>query len=92
MTVVEWLVEQMINKMDIRIENTTIGLDLLEQAKEMEKEQTQSLKDDAELNHKIIVKQEEFLQRLEHAVGVRDKYIVLLESQLKIQDSYITKK
>ena len=92
MTVVEWLVEQMINKMDIRIENTTIGLDLLEQAKEMEKEQTQSLKDDAELNRKIIVKQEEFLQRLEHAVDIRDKYIVLLESQLKIQDSYITKK
>ena len=38
-TAVEWLAEQMIIHMDIRIENTTIGLNLLEQAKEMEKEQ-----------------------------------------------------
>ena len=53
--------------------------------------QIQSLKDDAELNRKIIVKQEEFLQRLEHAVEIRDKYIVLLESQLRIQDIAINR-
>ena len=86
MTAVEWLVEQM--KLD-ELFNADY---FIEQAKEMEREQIQSLKDDAELNHKTIVKQEEFLQRLEHAVGIRDKYIVLLESQLKIQDNYITKK
>lgn len=38
-TAVEWLVEQMIYQMDIRIENTTIGCELFEQAKEMEKQQ-----------------------------------------------------
>ena len=38
-TAVEWLVEQMIYQMDIRIENTTIGCELFEQAKTMEKEQ-----------------------------------------------------
>ena len=38
-TAVEWLVGQMIYQMDIRIENTTIGCELFEQAKEMEKQQ-----------------------------------------------------
>jgi len=38
-TAVEWLVEQMIYKLGIRIENTTDGCELFEQAKEMEKEQ-----------------------------------------------------
>ena len=37
-TAVEWLVEQMINQMELRIENTQIGIQLFEQAKEMEKE------------------------------------------------------
>jgi hypothetical protein len=36
-TTVEWLVEQMINKLGTRIENTTEGCELFEQAKEMEK-------------------------------------------------------
>jgi len=38
-TAVEWLVEQMINQLDIRIENITNGIELFEQAKAMEKEQ-----------------------------------------------------
>ena len=38
-TAVEWLVEQMINQMCIRIKNTTIGVELFEQSKEMEKQQ-----------------------------------------------------
>ena len=38
-TAVEWLVEQMINKMGIRIENTTIGVELFEQAQGMFEEQ-----------------------------------------------------
>ena len=38
-TAVEWLIEQMIYQMAIRIENTTIGCELFEQAKEMEKQQ-----------------------------------------------------
>jgi hypothetical protein len=38
-TAVEWLVEQMIDKLGIRIENTTEGCELFEQAKAMEKEQ-----------------------------------------------------
>ena len=38
-TAVEWLVEQMIYQMATRIENTTIGCELFEQAKEMEKQQ-----------------------------------------------------
>jgi hypothetical protein len=41
-TAVEWLAEQMIIHMDIRIENTTIGLNLLEQAEKMEKEQIEN--------------------------------------------------
>ena len=36
---VEWLVEQISYQMDIRIENTTIGCDLFEQAKAMHKEE-----------------------------------------------------
>jgi len=39
-TAVEWLVEQLIIEMDIRIENTIIGTNLFKEAKEMEKEQT----------------------------------------------------
>lgn len=38
-TAVEWLVEEMILRLAIRIENTFDGNDLLKQAKEMEKEQ-----------------------------------------------------
>jgi hypothetical protein len=38
-TAVEWLVEQMINQMGIRIQNTEIGIHLFDQAKEMEKRQ-----------------------------------------------------
>lgn len=38
-TAVEWLVEEMILRLSIRIENTFDGNDLLKQAKEMEKEQ-----------------------------------------------------
>jgi hypothetical protein len=38
-TAVEWLVEEMINKLGSRIENTTEGCELFEQAKKMEKEQ-----------------------------------------------------
>ena len=38
-TAVEWLVEQMINQLDIRIENITTGIELFEQAKAMEREQ-----------------------------------------------------
>ena len=38
-TAVEWLIKQMDIRMDIRIENTTIGEELLEQTKEMGKQQ-----------------------------------------------------
>jgi hypothetical protein len=38
-TAVEWLVEQLIIEMDIRIENTIIGTNLFKEAKEMEKDQ-----------------------------------------------------
>jgi hypothetical protein len=38
-TAVEWLVEQLTSQMSIRIENTIIGCDLFEKAKEMEKQQ-----------------------------------------------------
>jgi hypothetical protein len=38
-TAVEWLVEQMINQMGIRIENTTVGIELFDNAKVMEREQ-----------------------------------------------------
>jgi len=36
---IDWLVEQISYQMDIRIENTTIGCDLFEQAKAMHKEE-----------------------------------------------------
>jgi hypothetical protein len=38
-TSIEWLIEQMIYEMGIRIENTTIGCELFEQAKEMHKQE-----------------------------------------------------
>jgi hypothetical protein len=38
-TAVEWLIEQMICQMDIRIENTTIGVQLLEQANQIFEQQ-----------------------------------------------------
>ena len=38
-TAVEWLIEQLINNMGIRIENTTIGCEIVNKAKQMEKEQ-----------------------------------------------------
>ena len=39
MTAVEWLVEQLTSQMSIRIENTSIGCDLFEQAKQMFEQQ-----------------------------------------------------
>jgi hypothetical protein len=41
-TAVKWLVEQMIDKLGIRIENTTEGCELFNQAKAMEKEQIEN--------------------------------------------------
>jgi hypothetical protein len=38
-TSIEWLIEQMIYEMGIRIENTTIGCELFEQAKEIHKQE-----------------------------------------------------
>jgi len=38
-TAVEWLIEQMLNQMELRIENTQTGIGLFEQAKEMDKQQ-----------------------------------------------------
>jgi hypothetical protein len=38
-TAVEWLIEEIINHLGIRIENTKDGVNLINQAKEMEKEQ-----------------------------------------------------
>jgi hypothetical protein len=37
-TAVEWLIEQMLNQMELRIENTQTGIGLFEQAKEMERQ------------------------------------------------------
>lgn len=48
-TAVEWLIEQMICQMGIRIENTTIGCELFDQAKEMEKEQHSDTWTDAQI-------------------------------------------
>ena len=53
--------------------------------------QLQNLKDEAEVNNKIIVAQEEMIQLLQLAVQERDKFIAFLESQLKIQDNAINK-
>jgi hypothetical protein len=53
--------------------------------------QLQSLKADAEVNNKIIVAQEELIQMLKYDVEARDKYIALLESQLRIQDIAINR-
>jgi len=39
MTAVEWLVKEMIMQMGIRIENTEVGIKLIEEAKIMEKQQ-----------------------------------------------------
>ena len=50
-TAVEWLAEQMIDKLCIRIENTTEGCELFEQAKAMEKEQIQSAYKDGLIQH-----------------------------------------
>ncbi len=38
-TAVEWLVEEMLYRLNIRIENTIDGVELLKEAKAMEKEQ-----------------------------------------------------
>lgn len=38
-TALEWLIEEMLYRLDIRIENTIDGVKLLEEAKAMEKEQ-----------------------------------------------------
>jgi hypothetical protein len=53
--------------------------------------QIQSLKDDDELNNKIIAAQEELIQLQYQAIEVRNKFIAMLESQLKIQDIYLSK-
>jgi hypothetical protein len=42
LTAVEWLVEEMINKLGSRIENTTEGCELFEQAKEIDKKDKHS--------------------------------------------------
>ena len=52
-TAVEWLVGQMIYQMDIRIENTTIGCELFEQAKEMEKQQRKQSYDNGYANGQL---------------------------------------
>ena len=89
-TAVEWLEE----RLDIDLVDNGW---YFEQAKEMEKlradatSQIQSLKDDAELNNKIIVAQEEMIQIQKQAIEIRDKFIAMLESQLKIQDIYLSK-
>jgi hypothetical protein len=49
-TAVEWLIEQMLNQMELRIENTQTGIGLFEQAKEMEKEQIIIAYDKGEFN------------------------------------------
>ena len=53
--------------------------------------QIQSLKDDVELNNKIIATQEELIQLQYKAIEVRNQFIAVLESQLKIQDTYLSK-
>ena len=53
--------------------------------------QIQSLKADAELNNKIIATQEELIQLQYKAIEVRNQFIAVLESQLKIQDTYLNK-
>ena len=53
-TAVEWLVEEMILRLSIRIENTFDGNDLLKQAKEMEKEQIKDAFDEGNPNGFII--------------------------------------
>jgi hypothetical protein len=50
-TAVEWLVEQMINQLDIRIENITTGIELFDQAKAMEQEQILTAYMTAKLKH-----------------------------------------
>ena len=53
--------------------------------------QIQSLKANAELHNKIIATQEELIQLQYKAIEARNKYIAVLESQLKIQDTYLSK-
>ena len=53
-TAVEWLVEEMILRLSIRIKNTFDGNDLLKQAKEMEKEQIIDAFDEGNPNGFII--------------------------------------
>jgi len=53
--------------------------------------QIQSLKADAELNNKIIATQEELIQLQYQAIEVRNQFIALLESQLKIQDNALNR-
>jgi hypothetical protein len=43
------------------------------------------------LNEQIIVAQEELIQLQYQAIEARNKYIAILESQLKIQDIYLNK-
>jgi hypothetical protein len=47
-TAVEWLVEQMIYKLGIRIENTTEGCELFNQAKAMERQQIEGAYNDGQ--------------------------------------------
>ena len=53
--------------------------------------QLKSLKADAELNNKIIATQEELIQLQYKAIEVRNQFIAVLESQLKVQDTYLSK-
>ena len=57
-TAVEWLVEEMILRLSIRIENTFEGNDLLKKAKEMEKEQIISAFKEGNLYHGWALKHE----------------------------------
>ena len=43
------------------------------------------------LNEQIIVAQEELIQLQYQAIEARNKYIAILESQLKVQDTYLNK-
>lgn len=53
--------------------------------------QIQSLKADAKLNNKIIATQEELIQLQYQAIEVRNQFIAMLESQLKIQDNALNR-
>ena len=90
MTAVEWLINAWV------VKGTLCAEDMVK-AKEMEKLradatiQLQNLKDEAEVNNKIIAAQEELIQLQYQAIEVRNKFIAMLESQLTIQDNAINR-